>query len=76
MNIGSSQSGMATCAYVSHLQHKLPVDLVMKAITLGRNLTSDEHRTHEKYISPETAFGIFTDNKIERGMVMILSPFF
>lgn len=55
MNMGSSQSGMATCAYVSHMHHKLPVDLVMKAITLGHSLTSDEHWTDEKYISPETA---------------------
>lgn len=77
MNMGSSQSGMASCAYVSHMHHKLPVDLVMKAITLGRSLASDEHWAHEKYLYlTRDCFGIFTDHKMEQVMVMILSPFF
>lgn len=40
------------------------------------SLTSDEHWIHKKYISPNTALGIFTGHKVEHIMVMILSPFF
>lgn len=39
-------------------------------------LTSDEHGTHKKYISPDLAFGSLIGHNVEHVMVMILSPFF
>lgn len=39
-------------------------------------LTSDEHGTHKKYISPDLTFGFFIGHNMEHVMVVILSPSF